>query len=74
MICVECGQPVNNVHHRVHGAEETLTRCVNPCCTLWLLVCALPKDRSRWLPDHGRPHEQEYCKKVADKYVSARRQ
>lgn len=27
MICVECGQPVNNVHHRVHGAEETLTRC-----------------------------------------------
>ena len=27
MICVECGQPVNNVSHRVRGEDTRLTRC-----------------------------------------------
>jgi len=27
MICVECGQPVNDLHHQFRGAGIRLTRC-----------------------------------------------
>jgi hypothetical protein len=40
MICVECGQPVNDLHHQFRGSGIRLTRCEYcKCCATHLQYC-----------------------------------